>query len=70
MKDRSERVLGDFSPDNIANYKTLSRGFFCRLWHGSLFEQKKKRHKRQESVFYSLGGFASLLFCEFGESAI
>ena len=29
MKNRSERVSGNFSPDNIANYKTLSCRFFA-----------------------------------------
>ena len=42
MKDRSERVSWHFSPDNIANYKTLSRRFFADYGTEALFEQKKK----------------------------
>ena len=42
MKDRSEQVSGDFSPDNIANYKTLSRRFFADYGMEALFEQNKK----------------------------
>ena len=43
MKHRSERVSGNFSPDNIANYKTLSRRFFAD--YGTLASSVKKFYK-------------------------
>ena len=46
MKHRSERVSGDFSPDNIANYKTLSRRFFADYGTEALFEQNEKNQLR------------------------
>ena len=44
MKDRSERGFEHFSPDNIANYKNLSRRFFADYGTEALFEQNEKNH--------------------------
>ena len=68
MKDRSERVSWHFSPDNIANYKTLSRRFFADYGTEALFEQNKKLQQTDNVLYYH--GCCSFLFCEFGESAI
>ena len=46
MKDRSERRTGHFSPDNIANYKTLSHRFFADYGTEALFEQNEKNQFR------------------------
>ena len=68
MKHRSERVSGDFSPDNIANYKTLSRRFFADYGTKALFEQNKKTII--DKIIFFIMVVIVFLFCEFGESAI
>ena len=59
---------GDFSPDNIANYKTLIRRFFADYGTEALFEQNKKLQQTDNVLYYH--GCCSFLFCEFGESGI
>ena len=59
MKDRSERVLGDFSPDNIANYKTLSRRFFANYGTEACLS-KIKNYSRQIMFFIIM---AVVVFC-------
>ena len=53
MKDRSERGFEHFSPDNIANYKNLSRRFFADYGTEALFEQNEKNQLRL-IVFFTI----------------
>ena len=59
---------GNFSPDNIANYKTLIRRFFAD--YGTEACLSKIKNYGRQIMFFIIMAVVVFLFCEFGESAI